>query len=62
MGVKARPHGLRHAAITAALDLTGDLRAMQRFSRHRNPAILMAYDDARQDLVGDVAKRVAGTV
>src|SRR5262249_37287337 len=32
-----RPHGLRHAAITEALDLTnGDGRAVQRFSRHRD--------------------------
>lgn len=61
VGVTARPHGLRHTAITAALDLTGDLRAVQRFSRHRDPAILMAYDDNRQDLAGDVARRVAAT-
>jgi integrase/recombinase XerC len=32
-----RPHGLRHAAITEALELTrGDVRAVQRFSRHRD--------------------------
>ena len=34
-GRKTRPHGLRHAAITAALDATkGDVRAVQHFSSH----------------------------
>ncbi len=34
--MRVRPHGLRHSAITEALDLTkGDLRAVQRFSRQR---------------------------
>lgn len=61
VGVKARPHGLRHTAITAALDLTGDLRAVQRFSRHRDVRVLTAYDDNRTDLGGDVARRVAAT-
>lgn len=55
-----RPHGLRHAAITAALDVTkGDVRAVQRFSRHKNLQTLLRYDDARQDLAGDVARKVA---
>ena len=53
------PHGLRHAAITAALDLTGDLQAVQRFSRHKDVRTLTVYDDNRQDLGGDVARRVA---
>jgi len=55
-----RPHGLRHAAITAALDLThGDVRAVQRFSRHADPRTLLLYDDARRDGAGEVAKLVA---
>jgi integrase/recombinase XerC len=59
-GVRARPHGLRHAAITAALDATGgDVRAVQKFSRHRDVRILQRYDDNRQDLAGGVAARVA---
>ena len=58
-----RPHGLRHAAITAALDLErGDLRRVQRFSRHRNVQVLSAYDDNRADLGGDVARHVAALV
>ena len=59
VGLSVRPHGLRHAAITAALDLTGDLRAVQRFSRHKDVRVLTVYDDNRADLGGDVARRVA---
>jgi integrase/recombinase XerC len=60
-GVRARPHGLRHAAITEALDCTnGDVRKVQRFSRHRNVQTLMRYDDVRQDVSGTVAELVAG--
>jgi integrase len=42
-----RPHGLRHQAITSALD-SG--RAVRKFSRH---AKLLVYDDARRDVAGD---------
>jgi len=60
VGVTARPHGLRHAAITEALDLTGgDVRAVARFSGHRKIETLMIYDDNRQDIAGDVARLVA---
>lgn len=59
-GLVVRPHGLRHAAITEALDRTrGDLRAVQRFSRHRDLRLLLTYDDNRQDLGGEVARLVA---
>lgn len=55
-----RCHGLRHSAITAALDATnGDVRAVQRFSRHRDVRVLSVYDDNRSDLAGDVATLVA---
>ena len=60
MGV-VRPHGLRHAAITEALDLTkGNVRAVQRFSRHRDLRTLTIYDDNRQDLAGEIARQLAG--
>ena len=60
-GLTVRPHGLRHAAITAALDLTnGDVRSAAKFSRHADVRTLTLYDDARQDLAGAVAARVAG--
>ena len=59
-GVMARPHGIRHTAITAALDRTGgDVRAVQKFSRHADLRTLQMYDDAREDLGGEVARLVA---
>src|SRR5256714_13843780 len=49
--VRARPHGVRQAAITAVLDLSqGDVRAAARFSRHADIRTLTVYDDNRQDL------------
>ncbi len=61
-GIEARPHGLRHAAITAALDLTnGNVRLVKEFSRHSNVQTVMIYDDRRTDLQGQVAKLVANT-
>ncbi len=63
LSTPCRPHGLRHEAITRALDLTGgDVRSVQRFSRHKNLDVLMVYDDARRDLGGDVARLVADDV
>jgi len=60
-GLEVRPHGLRHLAITSALDLTnGDMRAVQKFSRHRDVRVLNTYDDNRLDLAGKVARLVAG--
>ena len=61
--VKVRPHGLRHAGITEALDATGgNVRAVQKFSRHRDLRVLSVYDDNREDLGGEVARLVAGLV
>jgi integrase/recombinase XerC len=60
VGLKTWPHALRHSAITDALDLTGgDVRAVQRFSRHRDLRTLLIYDDRRTDVAGDVARKVA---
>lgn len=60
---QARPHGLRHAAITAGLDATGgDTRAVQAFARLADANTIRHYDDSRADLAGHVADRVAGTL
>jgi len=54
------PHALRHQSITEALDRTGgDLRRVQRFSRHKDIKTLMIYDDHRRDEAGDVSRLVA---
>lgn len=59
IGIKTRPHGLRHAGITEALDRTnGNARAVQRFSRHKKLETLGLYDDNRADLGGQVAALV----
>jgi len=63
VGREARPHGLRHSAITCALDRTGgDIRAVQRFSRHAKPETVLAYDDNRRDLAGSTAAKVADSI
>jgi integrase/recombinase XerC len=60
VGLKTRPHGLRHASITAALDaFNGDVRAVQQHARHSSPETTMRYDDNRQDLAGRVARSLA---
>jgi len=59
-GIKTRPHGFRHTAITEALELTnGNLAAVRDFSRHKSYEVLRFYDDNRQDRGGEVAKLVA---
>lgn len=62
-GLRVSPHGLRHAAITEALDLTGgNVRAVQKFSRHRDVRVIERYDDNRTDLAGQIARQLAATV
>lgn len=51
------PHALRHSGITRALDLAGgDVRKVQRFSRHAKLETLMRYDDNRRDDAGAIAR------
>jgi integrase/recombinase XerC len=59
LGGIIRPHGLRHAAITAALDETnGNVRAAREFFGHASIEVLMRYDDHRKDVGGEVASKV----
>jgi integrase/recombinase XerC len=45
------PHRVRHSSITAALDKSnGNVRAVQRLSRHADLRTLQIYDDNRQNL------------
>ncbi len=49
------PHRIRHSSITAALDATGgDVRAVQKLSRHSNLNTLMIYDDNRSNEQGRI--------
>ena len=57
------PHRIRHSAVTAALDATqGDVRQVQKISRHTNLDALMIYDDNRQDAQGSVSKMLADLI
>jgi integrase/recombinase XerC len=54
---KALPHGLRHQGITRLLDLVrGDVRKVQRFSRHAKIETVMRYDDHRRDDAGALSQ------
>ncbi|AFY71498.1 integrase family protein [Thalassoporum mexicanum PCC 7367] len=49
------PHRIRHSAITAALDATnGNVRKVQKLSRHKKIDTLMKYDDNRLDVQGEI--------
>lgn len=57
---RVSPHGLRHTGVTRALELSrGDLRRVQRFSRHKDPKTIMKYDDNRTDSGGAIAQDLA---
>jgi integrase/recombinase XerC len=57
---RVTPHGLRHTAITEALELThGDIQKVQKFSRHANVQTVLLYDDQRRDQAGEVSAMVA---
>src|SRR5215213_4466764 len=59
-GLTVRPQGLRHLAITTALERTnGDVRAVATFSRHKDLHTLSRYRDNRPGLAGKVASFVA---
>ena len=57
-----RGHGLRHAAITSALDAGDSVRRVRAFSRHFSLNTLLRYDDNRARGADAVAAIVASTV
>jgi integrase/recombinase XerC len=49
------PHRVRHSSITAALEATnGDVRRVQKLSRHSSLNTLLIYDDNRKNHQGEV--------
>jgi integrase/recombinase XerC len=57
------PHRVRHSSITAALDATGgDVRKVQKLSRHANLNTLMIYDDNRVNHQGEVTDLLDGLI
>jgi len=64
-GLSARlsPHRLRHTAITLALDIAdGDIRKVQRLSRHARLETLLIYDDNRTNFQGEMTDRLSALV
>lgn len=54
---KMSPHRIRHSSITAALDATdGNLRKVQKLSRHANINTVMTYDDNRINYQEEVSQ------
>ena len=61
IGKVLSPHRIRHSAITAALDVTnGDVRRVQKLSRHANLNTLMIYDDNRINHQGEITALLDG--
>lgn len=64
-GIQKRfsPHRCRHSAITAAASLTnGDIRKVQKFSRHAKPETVFKYLDNLQNLQGEVTDRLSDLI
>ncbi len=54
------PHRCRHSSITAALDATGgNVREVQKLSRHSRLETLMIYDDHRAGVQGKISRLLA---
>ena len=57
------PHRVRHSSITAALEATGgDVRRVQKLSRHSSLNTLLIYDDNRKNHQGEVTDLLDGLV
>lgn len=57
------PHRIRHSSITAALEATnGDVRRVQKLSRHSSLNTLLIYDDNRKNHQGEVTDILDGLV
>jgi integrase/recombinase XerC len=63
LGMVLRPHGLRHTFVNVALEATsGNLHAVRKAARWRKLDTVIAYDDNRTDVAGDVARKVGARV
>jgi integrase/recombinase XerC len=57
------PHRIRHSSITAALEATnGDVRRVQKLSRHSSLNTLLIYDDNRKNHQKEVTDLLDGLV
>lgn len=64
VGLRVRPHGLRHTAITEAVKQAQangmGIEEVMDFSRHRSVSTLMIYRDRERNVQGSIASIVAG--
>ncbi len=63
VGAHVRPHGLRHAAITQAIDAAArkglSIDEVRQFSRHKGIGTLLIYRDLRENKQGTIAAWVS---
>jgi integrase/recombinase XerC len=52
VGLKTRPHGIRHATITQRIASGNDTPEVQDFSRHSDIKTLMIYNDLLENAAG----------
>ena len=66
LGLKVRPHGIRHSSITEALKRAQshgfDLEEVMDFSRHRDVRTLLLYRDRERNTQGSIASLVSESV
>jgi integrase/recombinase XerC len=55
VGIKTRPHGIRHATITQRIASGMTLPEVQDFSRHSDIKTLMIYNDRLENAAGRLA-------
>lgn len=59
---KMSPHRIRHSSITHALDETGDVRKVQKLSRHKKIETVMIYDDNRANVQGSLTELLSNAL
>jgi integrase/recombinase XerC len=66
VGVKTRPHGIRHSAVTEAVKKAQrngmDLEEVLDFSRHKDVRTLMIYRDRERNVQGKLSELVAESI
>jgi integrase/recombinase XerC len=66
IGIKTRPHGIRHSAVTEAVKKAQrngmDLEEVLDFSRHKDVRTLMIYRDRERNVQGKLSELVAESV
>ncbi len=66
VGIKTRPHGIRHSAVTEAVKKAQkngmDLEEVLDFSRHKDVRTLMIYRDRERNVQGKLSELVAESI